>query len=98
MIHEDGKGDRYGHDIVSEDDKRRRRMRSLRRKAMSSTTRTMREFRKRGKSKVHCLFASVCAEEFLDKEEEEVVHAFRQALVKRDMLLSHYDDYHTMLR
>lgn len=73
-------------------------MRSLRRKAMSSSTRTVRELRKRGKSKVHCLFASVSTEEFLDKEEEEVVHAFRQALVERDLLLAHYDDYHTMLR
>lgn len=98
LVHEDGNGDRSGHEIISEDEKRRRRMRSLRKKAMNPSTRTMRELRKRGQRKVHCLFASVCNEEFLDKEEEIVINAFRRALVERDMLLPHYDDYHTMLR
>ncbi|XP_057781049.1 phosphatidylinositol/phosphatidylcholine transfer protein SFH9-like isoform X2 [Salvia miltiorrhiza] len=97
LVHEDGRGDRFGHEIMSEDDKRRRRMRSLRKKAMNPSTRTVWESRKRGQ-RVHCLFASVCTEEFLDKEEEIVVNAFRRALVERDMLLAHYDDYHTMLR
>lgn len=98
MVHEDGKGERLSHEIMYEDEKRRRRMRSLRRKAMNPSTRTTQELRKRGKRKVHCLFASVFTEEFLDKEEENVVNAFRQALVERDMVPARYDDYHTMLR
>lgn len=72
-------------------------MRSLRKKAMNPATRTTRELKKREQRKVHCLFAAVCNEEFLE-EEERVVNEFRQALVERDMLLAHYDDYHTMLR
>ncbi|KAL1565729.1 phosphatidylinositol/phosphatidylcholine transfer protein SFH9-like isoform X2 [Salvia divinorum] len=94
----DGRGDRFGHEIMSEDERRRRRMRSLRKKAMNPATRTARELSQRGQRKVHCLFAAVCNEEFLDEEEEVVVNAFRQALVERDLLLAHYDDYHTMLR
>ncbi|XP_042040865.1 phosphatidylinositol/phosphatidylcholine transfer protein SFH9-like isoform X2 [Salvia splendens] len=93
----DGRGDRFGHEIMSEDERRRRRMRSLRKKAMNPATRTTRELKKHEQRKVHCLFAAVCNEEFLE-EEEIVVNEFRQALVERGMLLARYDDYHTMLR
>ncbi|KAH6765356.1 Sec14p-like phosphatidylinositol transfer family protein [Perilla frutescens var. hirtella] len=83
---------------MSEDERRRRRMRSLRKKASNPSTRTSQELRKRGKRALHCIFASICTELYLDKDEEKVVNAFRQALVERDMLPACYDDYHTMLR
>ncbi|KAG6411883.1 hypothetical protein SASPL_124536 [Salvia splendens] len=63
---------------------------------MKPATRTMWELKKREQRKVHCLFAAVCNEEF-QEEEEIVVNEFRQALVERDVLLAHYDDYHTIV-
>ncbi|KAL3633327.1 hypothetical protein CASFOL_022854 [Castilleja foliolosa] len=47
---------------------------------------------------MHCQFASIFVEEFLDKEEEKAVNLFRQVLVERDLLPARHDDYHTMLR
>ncbi|KAK6145100.1 hypothetical protein DH2020_021920 [Rehmannia glutinosa] len=98
LVHEAERGRRSDHEIMSEDEKRRRRMRSLRRKTMNPSTRITHTLRKRSKRVAHCQFASVSTEEFLNEEEEKGVNAFRQALIERDMLLARHDDYHTMLR
>ncbi|KAI3461863.1 hypothetical protein Pfo_018526 [Paulownia fortunei] len=98
LVHEDERGKRSDHEIMSEDEKRRRRMRSLRKKARNPSTRITHTLRKRSKRVAHCQFASISTEEFLDEEEEKAVNTFRQALIERDLLPTRHDDYHTILR
>ncbi|KZV25701.1 hypothetical protein F511_04762 [Dorcoceras hygrometricum] len=80
------------------DEKRRRRMRSLRRKAISASTRITHTLKKHSKRLVHCRFESISTEEFLDEEEEKAVDAFRNDLIEKDLLPVRHDDYHTLLR
>ncbi|KAL6567105.1 hypothetical protein OROMI_015509 [Orobanche minor] len=94
MPDERGKGS--DHEIISEDERRRRRMRSLRRKAMNGSTRIIR--RKHSGRVVYCQFASIFVEEFFDEQEEKAVSLFRRALIERDLLPSRHNDYHTILR
>ncbi|XP_057809188.1 phosphatidylinositol/phosphatidylcholine transfer protein SFH9-like [Salvia miltiorrhiza] len=98
MIHEDERGRRSDLEIIPEVDKRRRRMRSLRRKAMTGSTRGTSSLIKRSRQVLHCHFSSMSTEEFLDEEEEKAVNAFRQVLIERDLLPARQDDYHTLLR
>lgn len=98
LIHEDERGKRFDHEIFSEDDKRRRRMRHLRRKAMSGSTRITNTLKKRSSQVLHCHFASISTEEILDEEEEKTVNEFRQVLIERAFLPAQHDDYHTLLR
>lgn len=98
LVHEDDRRKRSDHEIISEDEKRRRRMRSLRRKAMNGSTKITHTLRKRSRGVLHCHFASISTEEFLDEEEKKAVNAFRQVLIERDLLPAQHDDYHTLLR
>ncbi|XP_020552515.1 phosphatidylinositol/phosphatidylcholine transfer protein SFH9-like isoform X2 [Sesamum indicum] len=98
LVHGDERGRRSDHEIMSENEKRRRRMRSLRRKAMSTSTRITPTRNKHSKRVLHCQFASFSAEEFLDEEEEKAVNAFHRTLIERGLLPSRHNDYHTMLR
>ncbi|KAG8387331.1 hypothetical protein BUALT_Bualt02G0010300 [Buddleja alternifolia] len=97
-IHEDGREIRVDDEIMCENEKRRRRMRSLRKKAMNASAKITHTLRKHSKRMAHCQFASISMEEFLDEEEEKAVNAFRQVLIERDMLPARHDDYHTLLR
>ncbi|PIN08214.1 Phosphatidylinositol transfer protein SEC14 [Handroanthus impetiginosus] len=97
-VHEDERGKRSDLEIMSEDEKRKRCMRSLGKRATNASTRITHTLRRCSKQVVHCQFASIATEEFLDKEEEKAVNAFRQALIERDLLPTRHDDYHSMLR
>lgn len=79
---------------TSEDEKRRTRIRSLKKKA----TKITHTLRKRTKRVAYCQFASISTEDFRDEKEEEAVNIFRQTLIDRDLLPASHDDYHTMLR
>lgn len=79
---------------TSEDEKRRTRMRSLKKKA----TKITHTLRKRSKKVAHCRFASISTDDFRDEKEEEAVNVFRQVLIDKDLLPACHDDYHTMLR
>ncbi|RAL42246.1 hypothetical protein DM860_012029 [Cuscuta australis] len=83
---------------VSEDEKRRTRIRSLKKKAMSASTRLTHTLRKRSKRVAHCRFASISTEDIRDEKEEEEVNSFRRVLIEKDLLPPRHDDYHTMLR
>ncbi|KAL9171637.1 hypothetical protein ABFS82_04G222000 [Erythranthe guttata] len=98
MIDEDERGKRSDHEMIFEDENRKRRLRSLRRKAVNGSTRIKQTLRKRSKRVVHCQFASFSTEEFLDEGEEKAVCEFRQILIERDLLPAKHDDYHTLLR
>lgn len=65
---------------------------------MNPSTGITHPLRKPSKQVARCQFASVSTEEFLDKEEENAVKTFRQALIEWDMVSARLDDYHTMLR
>ncbi|KAF5746314.1 phosphatidylinositol/phosphatidylcholine transfer protein SFH9 [Tripterygium wilfordii] len=83
---------------TSEDDKRRARGRSLRQKAMNAPTRLTHSLKKHSKRTADCRYATISIENVRDAEEEKGVNAFRQALISKDLLPAHHDDYHTMLR
>ncbi|XP_073270954.1 phosphatidylinositol/phosphatidylcholine transfer protein SFH9 [Primulina huaijiensis] len=97
-VHEDDEGKRSDHEIMFADEKRRRRMRSLRKKAISASTRITHTLKKHSKRLVHCRFASISTEVFLDEVEEKAVDAFRNDLIEKDLLPVRHDDYHTLLR
>lgn len=97
-VHEDDEGIRSDHEIMFADEKRRRRMRSLRKKAISASSRITHTLKKHSKRLVHCRFESFSTEEFLDEVEEKAVDAFRNDLIEKDLLPVRQDDYHTLLR
>lgn len=96
-VAEDEKGRRSDPE-TSEDERPRRRIRSLKKKAMSASTRFTHTLRKCGKRVVDCQFAAFSIEDVRDAEEEDAVDAFRQVLIAKDLLPAAHDDYHTMLR
>lgn len=83
---------------ISEDEKKRIRVRSLKKKAMNASTKISQTLRKRSKRVAHCRYASISIDDFRDEKEEQSVNAFRQVLIEKDLLPPRHDDYHTMLR
>ncbi|RDX61340.1 Phosphatidylinositol/phosphatidylcholine transfer protein SFH9, partial [Mucuna pruriens] len=83
---------------TSEDEWRKSRARSLRRKAMTASTRLTCNLRKRNTRVADCEFSSIFIEDVRDANEEKAVNSFRQMLLTRDLLPDSHDDYHTMLR
>ncbi|KAL6656224.1 hypothetical protein ACP70R_007050 [Stipagrostis hirtigluma subsp. patula] len=80
-------------DPNSEDDRRRRKIGSLRRKAIRALR------KKRGRRRVDFRFpAAIPIEDVRDAEEERAVAAFRDRLAAHRLLPDKHDDYHTMLR
>ncbi|GJN03880.1 hypothetical protein PR202_ga21372 [Eleusine coracana subsp. coracana] len=77
----------------SEDERRRRKIGSLRRKAIHA-------LKKRGRRRVDYRFppASISIEDVRDAEEERAVSAFRERLSAHGLLPDKHDDYHMMLR
>ncbi|KAL5166124.1 Phosphatidylinositol/phosphatidylcholine transfer protein SFH9 [Glycine soja] len=83
---------------ISEDEWRKSRARSLRRKAMTASTRLTYSLRKRNTRVADSDFASIFIEDVRDANEEKAVNSFRQVLLTRDLLPDSHDDYHKMLR
>ncbi|TVU05359.1 hypothetical protein EJB05_48518 [Eragrostis curvula] len=77
----------------SEDERRRRKIGSLRRKAIHA-------LKKRGRRRVDYRFppAAISIEDVRDAEEERAVAAFRERLNSHGLLPEKHDDYHMMLR
>ncbi|XP_010928204.1 phosphatidylinositol/phosphatidylcholine transfer protein SFH13 isoform X2 [Elaeis guineensis] len=83
---------------ISEDERRRTKIGSLKKKALNASTKFTHSLKKRGKRKVHFRVPSVAIEDIRDAEEERTVYAFRQELIAKDLLPDRHDDYHTLLR
>ncbi|CAL9158943.1 unnamed protein product [Musa hybrid cultivar] len=82
----------------SEDERRRTKIGSLRKKALHASTKFTHSLKKRGKRKVDYRGASFSIEDVRDAEEERAVHSFRQELIANAKLPKKHDDYHTLLR
>uniref|UniRef100_A0A2P2K907 CRAL-TRIO domain-containing protein n=2 Tax=Rhizophora mucronata TaxID=61149 RepID=A0A2P2K907_RHIMU len=98
LIQENGKAKGLDPE-TSEDERRRRRVRSLKKKAMSASTRLTHGLRKRGSRRVaDCRYAAISVNDVRDAKEEQAVNAFRRTLIAKDLLPARHDDYHTLLR
>jgi hypothetical protein len=77
----------------SEDERRRRKIGSLRRKAIHA-------LKKRGRRRVDFRFppAAISIEDVRDAEEERAVASFRDRLAAHGLLPDKHDDYHMILR
>ncbi|KAG2716760.1 hypothetical protein I3843_03G144400 [Carya illinoinensis] len=85
-------------ETASEDERRRVRGRSLKKRAMSASTRLSHTLRKRGNRVADCRYASISIYDVRDAREEAAVNTFRDALLAKDLLPPRHDDYHTLLR
>ncbi|KAL5998551.1 hypothetical protein ACLOJK_009494 [Asimina triloba] len=84
---------------ASEDETRRVRVRSAKKKYLGASTSIPQSLRKRGRRRGNHQLPSVpVTEDLKDAEEEEAVNAFRIALLAKDQLPPCHDDYHTLKR
>ncbi|XP_047949879.1 phosphatidylinositol/phosphatidylcholine transfer protein SFH13-like isoform X1 [Salvia hispanica] len=81
----------------SEDERRRSKMGSLKKKALYASNKLTHSLKKRGKRKVDFRVPSVSIEDVRDPKEESVVAELRQKLLDMDLLPVKHDDYHTLL-
>ncbi|PKA51360.1 Patellin-3 [Apostasia shenzhenica] len=95
---QDERKDRRSDVEISEDERRRTRIGSLKKRALNASSRFTHTLKKRGKRKVDFRSSSVSIEDFRDAEEERSVCIFRQELISKDLLPEKHDDYHTLLR
>jgi len=83
----------------SEDERRWSRIGTLRKKAMSASSRFTHSLKKRGKRKIdYRVPPAVSIEDVRDAREETAVHELREKLIERGSLPPRHDDYHTLLR
>ncbi|XP_019051713.1 PREDICTED: phosphatidylinositol/phosphatidylcholine transfer protein SFH13-like isoform X3 [Nelumbo nucifera] len=82
----------------SEDERRRTKIGSLKKKAINASSKFTHSLKKRGKRKSDYRVSSVSIEDIRDAREETAVHELRQKLLSKDLLPPRHDDYHTLLR
>lgn len=82
----------------SEDERRRFKIGTLKKKAINASNKFTHSLKKRGKRKVDYRFPSVSIEDVRDAKEETAVCELRQKLLDRDLLPARHDDYYTLLR
>ncbi|KAK4278211.1 hypothetical protein QN277_016087 [Acacia crassicarpa] len=82
----------------SEDERRRSKIGTLKKKAINASSKFTHSLKKRGKRKIDYRVPSVSIEDVRDAQEETAVLELRQKLCERGSLPSRHDDYHTLLR
>lgn len=88
-----------GSNVDNWDDERKRaRNWSLKKRALKASTKLSRSLKKKGKRKVEPRASSVSIEDLRDAAEESEVDAFRKELIAKDLLPDRLDDYHMLLR
>ncbi|KAK2971939.1 hypothetical protein RJ640_004959, partial [Escallonia rubra] len=82
----------------SEDERRRFKIGTLKKKAINASNKFTHSLKKRGKRKIDYRVPAVSIEDVRDAKEESAVHELREKLLERDLLPARHDDYHTLLR
>lgn len=82
----------------ADDERRRSKIGTLKKKAINASNKFTHSLKKRGKRKVDYRVPAVSIEDVRDAKEEGAVLQLRQKLLDRDLLPSRLDDYHTLLR
>eukprot|EP00252_Welwitschia_mirabilis_P003907 TRINITY_DN1399_c0_g2_i1.p1 TRINITY_DN1399_c0_g2~~TRINITY_DN1399_c0_g2_i1.p1 ORF type:complete len:611 (+),score=148.36 TRINITY_DN1399_c0_g2_i1:367-2199(+) len=83
---------------ITDDERRKTRMGTLKKKAIDAKSKFKHSLKKKGRKKSEGDVIFVSIEDVRDAEEEKAVADFRQALIAQDLLPSRHDNYHTMLR
>lgn len=94
----DERKDRKSDVENSEDERRRTKIGSLKKKALNASNKLTHSLKNRGRRKVNFRATAVSIEDVRDAEEERKVYAFRQELIAKDALPERHDDYHMLLR
>ncbi|XP_028752836.1 phosphatidylinositol/phosphatidylcholine transfer protein SFH13 isoform X2 [Neltuma alba] len=82
----------------SEDERRRSKIGTLKKKAINASSKFTHSLKKRGKRKIDYRVPPVSIEDVRDAQEETAVLELRQKLCERGSLPTRHDDYHTLLR
>lgn len=98
MALEDERKERRSDVDNSEDERRRTKIGTLKKKAINASNKFTHSLKKRGKRKIDYRFPFVSIEDVRDEAEERAVNVFRQELYTKDSLPVRHDDYHTLLR
>ncbi|XP_073024024.1 phosphatidylinositol/phosphatidylcholine transfer protein SFH3-like [Primulina eburnea] len=83
-------------DVENLEDERKKRLGSLKKKAINASTKFRNSLTKKGRRNSRIM--SVVFEDEHDAEEVQVVDALRQVLILEELLPSKHDDYHMLLR
>lgn len=87
---------KIGHEMEHSEDEKKKRVGSIKKVAMSASSKFKNSFTKKGRK--HSRVMSICIEDSFDAEELQAVDAFRQTLILEELLPSKHDDPHMMLR
>lgn len=79
-------------------EERKKRMGTLKKKAISASSKLWCSLRRKGKNKVECGSATVSIEDVRDVKEVQAVEAFRQTLLMEELLPERHNNYYTLLR
>ncbi|XP_073010017.1 phosphatidylinositol/phosphatidylcholine transfer protein SFH13-like isoform X2 [Typha latifolia] len=97
-VNNDERKDRRSDVENSEDERRRTKIGSLKKKALHASTKITHSLKKRGKRKVDFRVPSISIEDIRDAREEQAVNSFREILLSKNLLPEKHDEYHMLLR